>query len=211
MTSPQPVSHPHIPEPPAEKPRSGRREILSTIGILVAAMLVSLFIITFVFRSYAVDGPSMETTLQNSDKLIIWKVPRTWADITRHDYIPQRGDIVVFNEPGLQSDGSKGDKQLIKRVIALPGEHVTVKDGSLTVYNNEHPSGFSPDKSLPYGKNISETTGNTDITLGSDQLFVCGDNRLESLDSRTFGPIKADQIVGKLVMRIFPISQAKAF
>src|SRR5690349_15935588 len=58
------------------------KEVLSTIGILVTALVVAFLIIAFVFRSYQVDGPSMETTLQNGDKLIIWKVPRTWASIT---------------------------------------------------------------------------------------------------------------------------------
>src|ERR1035438_1745594 len=72
---------------------SKKREFISTIGILITAFLVAIFIITFVFRSYQVDGPSMENTLQNGDKLIIWKVPRTWAKITGHPYIPDRGNI----------------------------------------------------------------------------------------------------------------------
>lgn len=206
-TSPPPVSH------SSEPKRSSRREALSTIGILFTALLVALFIITFVFRSYQVDGPSMENTLQNADKLIIWKVPRSWSDITRHAYIPNRGDIVVFNEGGLSAFGQQDSKQLIKRVIGLPGDRVVVKDGSITIYNKDHPKGFDPDTTLPYGKNgaIPETSGNVDRLLGPNQLFVCGDNRPDSLDSRTFGPIEAKQLVGKLALRVFPISQAKTF
>lgn len=198
---------------PPKAPPSQRREVLSTLGIVAAALLVALFIIAFVFRSYQVDGPSMQNTLQNNDKLIIWKVPRTWASITRHDYIPNRGDVVVFNESGLGQFGQQDKKQLIKRVIGLPGDHVVVKNGSITIYNKEHPNGFDPDKTLPYGKNnaIPYTSGNIDVTLGPHQLFVCGDNRPDSLDSRAFGPINANQIVGKLAMRIFPIGQAKVF
>jgi signal peptidase I len=75
---------------------SGWKELLSTIAILLTSLAVAIFIIVFVFRSYQVDGPSMENTLHNGDKLIIWKVPRTLARITGHDYIPKRGDIVVF-------------------------------------------------------------------------------------------------------------------
>ncbi len=198
-------------QPKKEPNRPAWRDAMSTVGILAAALLVALFIIAFVFRSYQVDGPSMENTLQNSDKLIIWKVPRTWSDITRHDYIPNRGDVVVFNESGLSEFGQQDSKQLIKRVIGLPGDRVVVKDGKITIYNEQHLKGFDPDKTLPYGKNIPVTSGSVDVTLGPHQLFVCGDNRPDSLDSRAFGPISANQIVGKLVMRVFPIGQAKAF
>lgn len=195
----------------SENPKSGWHDFLSTIAILGAAFLTAFFIINFVFRSYQVDGPSMESTLQNQDKLIIWKVPRTWASVTGKAYIPNRGDVIVFNEKGLSEFGQQDNKQLIKRVIGLPGERVVVKDGEITVYNDEYPDGFKPDKTLPYGKDIPETTGDVDYTLGPDKIFVSGDNRPDSLDSRSFGPIDADQIVGKLVIRVFPISEAKVF
>lgn len=194
-----------------KKEHSGWRELFSTLGILAAALLVALFIIAFVFRSYQVDGPSMETTLHNTDKLIIWKVPRSWSNLTGHPYIPNRGDVVVFTESGLSQFGQQDSKQLIKRVIGLPGERVVVSNGKYTVYNKQHLKGFNPDTALEYGKNIPATSGNIDITLGKAQIFVSGDNRPDSLDSRTFGPINADQIVGKLVLRVFPISQAKVF
>ncbi len=215
--SPPPPTHPaaHT-TPPAhhqkqEDKHSGWRELFSTIGIFITAAAVAVFIIFFVFRSYQVDGPSMESTLQNSDKLIIWKVSRSWARVTHHAYIPSRGDIIVFTESGLSQFGQQDNKQLIKRVIGLPGDHVVVKDGSYTVYNSQHPSGFNPDITLPYGKNIPPTSGSVDVTLKPSQLFVSGDNRPDSLDSRAFGPINASQVVGKLVLRVFPISQAKAF
>jgi signal peptidase I len=68
-----------------------------------------------------------------------------------------------------------------------------------------------PDKTLPYGSVIPSTQGNIDIRLGDDELFVCGDNRPDSLDSRSFGPIKTDQIVGKLVLRVFPLNKVDKF
>jgi signal peptidase I len=211
--------------PPADnKPVSGKgssddgtktalRELFSTVGILVTALVVALLMIAFVFRSYQVDGPSMENTLQNSDKLIIWKVPRTWSDITGHPYIPKRGDIIVFTESGLSQFGQTNTKQLIKRVIGLPGDRVVVSNGVYTIYNKAHPNGFDPDKTLPYFKNVSipVTSGNIDVTLGPDQIFVSGDNRPDSLDSRAFGPINVNQIVGKLVLRVFPLNEAKVF
>lgn len=194
-----------------QKPHSGWHEFFSTVSILAAALLVALFIIAFVFRSYQVDGPSMENTLQNNDKLIIWKVPRSWARLTRHDYVPARGDIVVFSESGLSQFNQEDSKQLIKRVIGLPGDRVVLRDGKYNVYNKAHPDGFDPDITLPYGKNIPVTSGNVDVTLGKHQLFVSGDNRPDSLDSRAFGPINTSHIIGKLVLRVFPIGAAKTF
>jgi signal peptidase I len=187
------------------------REILSTFGILGTALIIALLMIAFVFRSYQVDGPSMETTLQNSDKLIIWKVPRTWARLTHHVYIPNRGDVIVFSESGLSQFGQSDTKQLIKRVIGLPGDRVVVSNGVYAIYNKANPKGFDPDKTLPYGKNIPTTSGDIDITLAANQLFVSGDNRPDSLDSRAFGPINANQVIGKLVLRVFPLSKAKNF
>ena len=191
--------------------KSGWHDFLSTIAILGTAFLVAIFMINFVFRSYQVDGPSMETTLQNTDKLIIWKVPRTIARLTGHAYVPNRGDIIIFEESGLSAFGQDDKKQLIKRVTGLPGDHVVVKGGVLTIFNSQHPQGFQPDKTLPYGKVIPETSGNVDVTLKADQLFVNGDNRPDSLDSRAFGPINANQVIGKLAIRIFPINKAEVF
>jgi signal peptidase I len=193
--------------------RSAWRELLSTIGILLTALVIALLMIAFVFRSYQVDGPSMQNTLHNGDKLIIWKVPRTWADITHHPYIPDRGDIIVFTESGLSQFGQTNTKQLIKRVIGLPGDRVVVANGVYTIYNKAHPNGFDPDKTMSYfkGRQIPVTSGNIDVTLGPDQLFVSGDNRPDSLDSRAFGPINANQIVGKLILRVFPLNDSEVF
>jgi signal peptidase I len=208
---------PHEPTTPivtgAPKPHKDGllREMLSTVGVLLIAFVVALGLISFVFQSYQVDGPSMESTLHNQDRLIVWKLPRTWARVTNHAFIPNRGDVIVFVESGLAQFGQDNSKQLIKRVIGLPGDRIIVKDGSLTIYNQAHPEGFQPDKTLPYGAVIPFTSGNIDVTLGNNQLFVCGDNRPDSLDSRTFGYINADQVVGKLVVRVFPLNNIKKF
>lgn len=196
-----------------QPPVSLKREILSTVCILLAAFGVAVFIIAFVFRSYQVDGPSMQTTLSNGDKLIIWKLPRTIARVTGESYVPKRGDIIVFNETGLGVFGQQNSKQLIKRVIGLPGDHIVINNGINKIYNKAHPKGFDPDKTLAYfkGRHIPYTQGNINITLGANQLFVEGDNRPDSLDSRSFGPINTDQIIGQLVLRVFPIGNARVF
>lgn len=196
---------------PTSKAGQGLRDLLSIGGVLISALLLAFCLITFVFQSYQVDGPSMQTTLENNDHLIVWKVGKTWANLTHQHYIPNRGDVIVFNEPGLADLGQDGSKQLIKRVIGLPGERVVVKDGIVTVYNKEHPDGFQPDKSLPYGNVITTSPGNVDLTVPDGQVFVCGDNRTNSLDSRVFGPVDSKNIVGKLVLRVLPLNTVKKF
>lgn len=189
----------------------GLGSIVSTVAVLLIAPLVAIFLTAFVFQSYQVDGPSMQTTLFNNDRLIVWKVPRTWARITHHQYVPKRGDVVIFVENQLSGYGQEPGKQLIKRVIALPGERLVVKGNSVTVYNKEHPNGFQPDKALPYGKVIPETAGDIDMVIPKNQIFVMGDNRPDSLDSRAFGPVSTNDIVGKLVLRVWPAGEMKSF
>lgn len=155
----------------------------------------------------------MENTLQNNDRLIVWKLPRTLARVTGHAYVPQRGDIIIFNEANLAEFGQASMTQLVKRVIGLPGDRVVVKDGRITVYNHQYPAGFDPDTTLPYGKQhpLPFTSGDIDITLSSNQIFVCGDNRTVSLDSRAFGPVNLDDVVGKLVLRVYPFDSVERF
>jgi signal peptidase I len=187
---------------------------LSTIGVLLLAPVIAVLLTAFVFQSYQVDGPSMQNTLHNSDRLIVWKLPRTWARVTGHQYVPKRGDIIILTQSGLSTYGDASDsKQLVKRVIGLPGDHLVIKNDVITIYNAQHPNGFEPDNTLPYGKNgaIPATTNNVDVTLADNQLFVCGDNRGDSLDSRIFGPIETKQVIGKLVARIYPVQDAEKF
>ncbi len=214
MTPEQPAGQP--PQPAvivnhgSSPPKDGWRNIASTIAVLVIAPLIAILLTAFVFQSYQVDGPSMQTTLQNNDRLIVWKLPRTWARITGHGYVPKRGDIIIFDQTGLPD----GEKQLIKRVIGLPGDRVVVQNGVLTIYNQQHPNGYRPDATLPYGKVIGDTepeTGQQEWVLGKNQVFVCGDNRTDSLDSRTFGPVFSNQIIGKLLMRVAPFNQIERF
>lgn len=207
---------PSNPSPgPVRNRRPSRKEslrsILSTIAVLLTAPLIAVFLTIFVFQSYQVEGQSMETTLSHNDRLIVWKMPRTWSRITGHDYVPKRGDVVVFSEPKLGEFGQDPGKQLIKRVVALPGEKVTVQEGKLTVYNAANPDGFEPDRTLPYGTNISSTSIDDTWMVGPHQVFVVGDNRDNSLDSRTFGPIQTKNIIGKLLIRVLPLSEIKAF
>lgn len=195
--------------PPLQKASNTWREVVTTLALLAAAIFIAFFTKAYIIQPYVVDGQSMENTLQNGDRLLVDKLPRTIAGIDGHAYIPHRGDIIIFNQSNLP--GYTGTKQLIKRVIGLPGEHIVVKNGRITVFNSDHPSGFNPDTSGGYHIDAASTPGGVDLTLKPDQLFVCGDNRPNSEDSRYFGPINTSQVVGKLWVRILPISKAKAF
>lgn len=177
--------------------------------LFLLAPAIALFIAAFVVQSYQVDGQSMEPTLQNSDRLVVNKWPRSWARITKNNYLPNRGDVIIFN----QSAGNFGStsKQLIKRVIGLPGERVVVANGRVSVYNDEYPDGFNPDARGVYKLSTPVTAGSVDVTLQADEIFVCGDNRANSEDSRVFGPVRADQIVGRLAFRIVPLDKAQKF
>lgn len=197
--------------PPRKRGGSGRwKSIISTLFLFLVAPAIALLIAAFVVQSYQVDGQSMEPTLQNNDRLIVDKWQRSWARITHNDYLPKRGDIIIFNQGGSDFSGS-ASKQLIKRVIGLPSERVVVANGKITVYNKQFSGGFNPDVSGGYKLATTVTPGNVDVTLAEDEIFVSGDNRGNSEDSRYFGPIKADKIVGKLAFRIVPLDKAQKF
>ena len=213
-TIPQPINPEYKPPEPNNKRPKGEstlKSILSTIGIVIAAPVIALLLINFVFQSYEVDGPSMQETLQNGDRLIVQKVGKTISEIQNKDYIPPRGTIIIFHK----SDGiefQSGDRQLVKRVIGLPGERVVVRGGAVSIYNKDHPNGFNPDKGTEYEKNLPSTSpGSVDLTVPEGEVFVMGDNRVNSLDSRIFGTVPSQQIVGDLVLRIYPFSQFHSF
>lgn len=207
--SPTPVS---VPPPTATPAKEKWKDTLSTLGIIILAPIVAFFLTVFIFQSYQVDGPSMETTLQDKDRLIVSKTGKTWSEITRSDYIPKRYEIVIFNHTGEYEGGAYvSEKQLIKRVIGLPGDRVVVQNGEVTVYNDEHPDGFAVDREGPEKDVIGSTSGNINETVGEGEVYVMGDNRPNSLDSRSFGPVKSDELIGKLSFRIYPFDKVERF
>jgi signal peptidase I len=202
--------HAEHPPKPHRPERNGIYAIISSVLVfLVVPVLIAFILTAFVIQSYQVDGQSMETTLQNHDRLIVDKVPRTLARVTGHQYVPGRGDIIVFNQTGLPD--AFFQKQLIKRVIGLPGERVVISGGHITIYNQKETGGFNPDTTGKYKIAAATTSGDIDVTLGSNEIFVCGDNRSNSEDSRYFGPVNLDNVIGKLVVRILPLGKTQTF
>lgn len=176
-------------------------------GVVIAAFLIN----QFVFQSYYVDGTSMTPTLQNDDRLIIDKVEHTMANLQNKPYIPQRGQIVVLDSSIVGLNGRQ--EQLIKRVIGLPGDTIIIKDGIVTIKNKQNPDGFDVTRAL--GLNLQPTFVESpqEWTIDEGHVFVMGDNRVEngSYDSRAFGPIEANKIVGRLWARILPFDKAQVF
>ena len=154
---------------------------------------------------------SMETTLQDGDRLIVQKISKNLSKIRGQEYIPRRGEIVVFDKPEYLNNTSGNVDHLIKRVIGLPGERIVARDGKYTIYNKEFPDGFNPDDDQEYAKDIVTTPGEVDITVGEKEIFVSGDNRTNSLDSRVFGAINTNSITGTVTVRFVPLNSFERF
>lgn len=187
------------------------KDIIGIAVFILCVVIGTLLINSFVFKSFSVDGPSMENTMFTGDRLIINRLPVTWAQLQNKSYIPNRGDIIVFKNPHYSGGAEK--EHIVKRVIALPGERVTLKDGKYTVYNDENPKGFNPDNDNN-GEPGSPTTGEVDMKVPSGELFVSGDHRTGnfSYDSRNgMGTIPLYDIVGPVSFRIFPFDKIRTF
>jgi signal peptidase I len=183
------------------------KDILN-FGLFILLVTVGTILInTFVFRSFSVLGPSMETTFFTGDRLIANRLPITLAQIQNKDYVPNRGEIIVFKNPRFV-DGEP-DEYIVKRAIAFPGERVTVTSGVLKIYNDEHPEGYEPDSTFPGpGKPGSPSSGEVDMVVPDGTVFVAGDHRRGSCsyDSRSgLGTIPYFDIIGPLGLRIWPL------
>ena len=183
---------------------------LALCGIVGAILLAN----TYLAQIFTVDGVSMQNTRFTGDRMLINKIPVSLASTNSREYVPKRGDVVVaravFGSSALISDDTS-DIFIIKRVIGLPGEHLVIKDGVITIYNNEHPEGFNPDKGSSWESKMVPNAKDEqlNLVLGSSELFLSGDNRPESIDSRFNGPIATKEIIGKASVKLWPIGKSK--
>ncbi|WP_027627918.1 signal peptidase I [Ruminiclostridium cellobioparum] len=192
-----------------KKKNSIGREIFEWAVVIVAAVLISMLIKAFIFSTYQVNMVSMENTLFEGHNVIVYKTGYFFSE-------PRRGDIIVFmHEEGQFKSIFKylpirnpGEVDYIKRVIGLPGDQIDIRDGF--VYRKA--AGESEYKKLeePYVKGITESKGmQLPFTVPENKLFVMGDNREQSLDSRSseVGPIDVDSVIGRAVLRIWPLGK----
>ncbi len=189
------------------------KDALNIAFFVLLVVIGTLLINTFVFRSYNVVGPSMETTMYTGDRLLVNRLPVTWAHIQGNDYIPQRGQVIVFENPQVTTTGNVENKFIVKRVIGLPGERVVLQDGVFSVYTTEHPEGFNPDSLTP-DVTAAMTAGEVDVVVPQGELFVSGDHRdgTYSYDSRNgLGTIPLYDVIGPASVRIFPFTKIRSF
>lgn len=183
---------------------------LGILGAVVLLMVVSIISLdTYGFTLFTVDGQSMQKTYFTGNKMLVNKIPVTLAKINKLEYVPSRGEVVivhaVFGNVTTYDEASE-KTILIKRVLALPGERVKIKDGKFIVFNSDHPNGFEPDKEGSWKNTMVPDlpSDNLDIQLGTGEIFVSGDNRPGSIDSRFNGPLKTKEIIGVVTTKIWP-------
>lgn len=159
------------------------------IFVIIAVGIVLPFRI-YIAEPYLVDGRSMDPTFKTGDYLIVDK-------LTYRRTEPERNTVVVFHYP------NDPKKSFIKRIIGLPGETVEIKENEITIFNTENPEGVKLDQTYV----VHELPSNLKVKLLDDEYFVMGDNRAESFDSRSWGPLKREFISGKPIIRLFPFTK----
>jgi signal peptidase I len=205
------VEEDQAPEAP-EEPR--RRSFIAELpGLLLTALFIAVVIKTFLLQPFWIPSESMLPTIEVNDRVMVNKLAYRFGE-------PQRGDVVVFRDPReeqieesipeavirsvLEAVGirTRGDEDLIKRVVGLPGETIEVRDNHVLVNGTAIEETYLPDVFMP---------DEPPITIGPEEVFVMGDNRDASFDSRRFGPIPLDDLVGEAFVTIWPISHIGGF
>ena len=166
------------------------KSAIEWVAVIVGALVVALVVKTFLIQAFYIPSESMVPTLQVSDRVLVNKLSYDFGDIGR-------GDIVVFDRPG--GPGPDGIAELIKRVVALEGETVEAHDNRVFVDGEAIDESYLPDGSITsdFGPEV----------IPEDHVWVMGDNRSASDDSRRFKAIPEDDIVGRAFVTIWPLSE----
>ena len=158
------------------------------IRFALLAIIIVVPIRMFIAQPFIVSGASMNTTFENGQYLIV-------DQLSYYLHAPDRGDVVIFRYPRDPS------KFFIKRVIGLPGDTITIEEANVTITNEANPDGFLLNE--PYVKSMEETAPRTEV-MGPREYFVMGDNRDQSSDSRVWGVLQEERIIGRAWLRLFP-------
>ncbi|MDW3218408.1 MAG: signal peptidase I [Acidimicrobiales bacterium] len=188
------------PEPESSGKLNGQiRTLTEWVVVAIGALAVALLIKAFLLQAFYIPSPSMDPTLRNDDRVLVNKLSYRLGDV-------ERGDIIVFERP---EDVPSDTDDFIKRAIGLPGEVVTFSDGAVFIdgralsedYVGEHLT--TNDRLIPGCDNAPAVADSCLVPEG--HVFVMGDNRDASLDSRSFGPIDEDTIVGRAFLKVWPL------
>lgn len=173
--------------------------IWEIVEVGLIAVITVVAVRHFLVQPFVVSGRSMEPSFSNGDYLLI-------DEISYRYRTPERGEVIVFRSP------TDNKSFFIKRVIGLPDEKIIIKDNKITILNEENPNGLI--LSEAYLNSIfsisMQAVENTEIILTNNQYFVLGDNRPESYDSRSWGPLEKTAIVGVVRLRLWPITKVEA-
>lgn len=184
----------------------GMRNALEWVAVVAGAIIIAVVIRTFFLQTFWIPSPSMSPTLIEEDRVLVNKLSYRFGD-------PERGDVIVFERPPNEEPSSI--KDLIKRVIALPGERISIVEGTVRIdgrlleepYVDGAPTLYDGSCTRP-GVDLTGLDTEQGFEVPAGTLFVMGDNRLNSHDGRCFGPIDDDLVVGRAFFVLWPLGRA---
>ena len=201
-----PAGDDHQPDAPPDTP-SPTRWIKEAAVVVVVAILVAVLLRAFVVQTFFIPSGSMEPTLQIGDRILV-------NTLSYHFHGVDRGNIVVFSRPPTENCGGPEVNDLVKRVIGLPGDVISLSGGYVYIDGKKLDESWLP--ASEQGITVAGPAGNTSnlarpYRVPNDNYFVMGDNRTDSCDSRYWGPISRSLIVGKVELRVWPLSSLHIF
>ena len=189
------IGHPQL-DPVQSSPKKEENFVFEVLKIFLIALVIVAPIRLFIAQPFVVSGASMEPTFEDKEYLIVDQVSYALEN-------PSRGDVVIFRFP---LDPSKF---FIKRIVGLPNETVELRDHDIIIANSENPDGMILDESYILPEN--QASDYLTVTLKEHEYFVMGDNRKDSSDSRIWGVLQKDLIVGRAFLRLAPPSRISLF
>ncbi len=196
------------PDPAVTIPRGkGARWIREGIIVLLVALVVAILLRTYVVQTFYIPTGSMEPTLQVGDRILVNK-------LSYHLHGVDRGDIVVFDRPKAENCGGPVVSDLVKRVIGLPGETISVSDGYVDINGKRLDETWLPQSEQGItGQGPAGNAANLAVPykIPANDYYMMGDNRMDSCDSRYWGPVSRSLIVGKVELRVWPLSALHLF
>ena len=175
-----------------ETPQQTGDFLKEIIKFSIIAFIIVVPIRLYVAQPFIVSGASMSPTFESGHYLIVDQLSYRFRE-------PTRGDVIIFRFP---QDPSKF---FIKRIIGLPEETIEITEGVITIKNSDYPKGFFINE--PYVELMQKRNTSSAVTLLDNEYFVLGDNRGASSDSRSWGPLQENLIVGKALLRLLPVTK----